>query len=83
VIAAAQSISIFWFPIILIPMALGYLCAVFQKKEERDDYAELLKRRVRRERELADELADALYFRGVKSVDERALMRYEEKRGMN
>jgi hypothetical protein len=80
-IAAAQSISILWFPIIFIPACIGWVCAKAQNREEQTAYEEYLKRRIRKERILADELADALYFRGVKRVDEDALNHYEESRG--
>jgi len=81
VIAAAQSISILWIPIIVLPMSIGWVCANLQNREEQNDYEESLKKRIRRERILADELADALYFRGVKRFEESALNRYEEARG--
>lgn len=80
-IAAAQSISILWFPIIFIPACIGWICAKMQCKEEQNDYEESLKRRIRKERILSDELADALYMRGVKRFDETALNHYEESRG--
>lgn len=78
-IAAAQSISILWIPIIGVPTIAGYIAGVWQRNQEHDEHANRLRRMLRRERQLCDDLADELHRHGLASSD--AFQRYLNRRG--
>lgn len=78
-IAAAKSISILWIPILGLPTIGGYIAGLWQRKQEHEQRVFALRRMLRRERQLADSLADELFYTG--NTDNGAFHQYMNRRG--
>ena len=77
--AATESVDIVWFAIIGVPTFLGYIAGCWHQRDENRQNVERVRRMYRRERELADALADDLFMAG--RTDTETYRRYEMKRG--